>query len=155
MRNASRRSFTVEVKSDRRRPTTFIPPRVAQNAPPRRLTPEPVPEAKAPIVEKRRILPALPPPDARPAEAEPAPIVEERMPSRPRGRPRKPRPAVVEPVAASAEAPAPAPAAVPHRSVEAPGTARPETQARARKIVPATDLPRGERWKRRLGRWSR
>ena len=148
MRSRSRRTFTVEVRSDVRRLAAGIPSRVA---------PPVVPQPRAfqvlpaePLVEKRRILPSLIVQDA--PQAEPMLSTEESPPRRGRGRPRKePQPPVVrerEFVAPAVAAVAPQPAApspmLPARS-----------DAVKRAFKPEAALAPGERWKRRLSRWSR
>lgn len=164
MRNSSRRSFTVEVKSVGRRSSTFIPTRVST---PPELASQTVFSTpvvnREPMTEKRRVLPNLIEPEVPAIEPAALPVAEDVPPRRPRGRPRKVLPAATAPVAAEAEraivvepvivtAPVPAPVADP----EAPETERSAPLLRKRKDIPAAELPRGERWKlRRLGRWSR
>lgn len=153
MRNVSRRSFTVEVKSTGRRASTIIPTRVAAPPVP---TPQTVFSA-APVApretaaEKRRVLPSLIEPEVPEIEAAPPPVAEDATPRRPRGRPRKEPLPVSPPPVAREDAVAPEPVIVAAPPVEAaPSTPR------KRREMPATELPRGERWKtRRLGRWSR
>ncbi len=158
MRNLSRRSFTVEAKSGGRRGSTIIPTRVA---------PPPVPQhaslfrsdpaSTEPAAEKRRVLPNLIVPETPEPVQDPEPALEERPVRRPRGRPPKPRPLPVEPVAAPAKAAAPVPPPLAPVAVTVAGPAEPAQTPRRRKADPIPDLlPRGERWKtRRLGRWSR
>lgn len=144
MRNTLRRSFTVEVKSSERRHVTIIPSRIV---PPVR--PEPraflaiAPEGIDPAVAPRRILPSLIVPEVEP---KPTRRAEEQPAQRRRGRPRKVPPATVDPVAEPvAEA---APAAFP-KAAAAPSIPIKRT------AKPVSALMPGERWKRRLGRWSR
>ncbi len=160
MRNVSRRSFTVEVKSTGRRASTIIPTRVAA-------APAPVPQTlfspaaapREPVAEKRRVLPNLIEPEVPEIEIAPPPVAEDAPPRRPRGRPRKhPLPVNALPMSplpvarAAIVAPEPVVVAAPP-PVEA---AAPAPAPRKRKEMPGAELPRGERWKtRRLGRWSR
>lgn len=164
MRNSSRRSFTVEVKSVGRRSSTFIPSRV--NAPPETASQSvfstPVLN-REPATEKRRVLPNLIEPEVPAIEPAAPSIAEEAPPRRPRGRPRKVLPIAAAPVAAESEivivaqpeivaGPVLAPSA--DSAPAEPGRSTPVL--RKRKDMPAAELPRGERWKlRRLGRWSR
>lgn len=152
MRNAGRRSFTVEVKTAGRRNATFIPTRVA--APPTpspRSAPLPLPAPSAPIVEKRRVLPSLIVPEVLPIEPETASVLEGQPMRRPRGRPRKPQTIQAAPADASEVDTLLVPPATPVEPMQA--LVRPPRRSKA---APVAELPRGERWKaRRLGRWSR
>lgn len=154
MRNVSRRSFTVEVKSAGRRSSTFIPTRVgAPPAPAPKLLVSSPAVSPEPAAEKRRVLPSLIVPEVPEIEAAPTPAAEE-PPRRPRGRPRKHPLPVGAPASAKVEAMAVAePAVIPAPEPAAPPA---EQGPRKRKDLPLAELPRGERWKtRRLGRWSR
>ena len=134
----SRRSFTVETKSGGRRQTD-IPSRAPPPADrgPAAFRPLPA-EPQASVAEPRRILPSLIVQEASLAEPEPT--------QRRRGRPRKAPQDVVEPVAESA-------------SKTVPALVTQVTEVRfapaKRAARPAAVLSPGERWKRRLGRWSR
>lgn len=152
MRNVSRRSFTVEVKSVGRRSSTIIPTRVAAPAAPAPQTMFSVSAApREPAPEKRRVLPSLIVPEEPEIEVAPPPTAEDAPPRRPRGRPRKNPLPVEAPRVAQVE-----PAAEPERDVSPEPAAAAIAGPRKRKDLPAVELPRGERWKtRRLGRWSR
>jgi hypothetical protein len=152
MRNAGRRSFTVEVKTAGRRNATFIPTRVA--APPTpspRSAPLSSPVPSAPVVEKRRVLPSLIVPEVLQIEPETAPVFQEQSVRRPRGRPRKPQAIQAAPPTAPEADALPLPPLTSVEHIQA--SARPPRRSKA---DAALELPRGERWKaRRLGRWSR
>ncbi len=156
MRNVSRRSFTVEVKSTGRRASTIIPTRVAAPSAPTPQTLFSTPAApREPAAEKRRVLPNLIEPEVPEIEPAPPPVAEDAPPRRPRGRPRK-HPLPVSPPPVAREIPVVAEpviaAALPPPAEAAPSAPAP----RKRKEMPGAELPRGERWKtRRLGRWSR
>lgn len=158
MRNVSRRSFTVEVKSVGRRSAAIIPTRVA--APPAPATHSifsPPAVAREPAAEKRRVLPNLIVPEVPDIEAAPPPVAEEAAPRRPRGRPRKNPLPFALPVEVPILAKVEAAAVAEPETVVSPEPAAPSlTGPRKRKDLPVAELPRGERWKtRRLGRWSR
>ena len=152
MRNRSSRSFTVETKSGgRQRP--IIPHRAIAPVALRPAVSWPPPaELKAPAVETRRILPNLIVPEPTQVEAERMQVSEETTPKPRRGRPPKAKPIAVEMIEKL----------IPERAVEF----EPEKPARtpaprmqppqvARVAKAPAALPPGERWKRRLGRWSR
>jgi len=161
------KSFTVEVK---RRPTSLGKKPMLPDA----IAPAPEPPAaailfsspeKVPLVaaEPRRILPCLVT-DAAIDAAKAAAEVEEAPAPRPRGRPRKQRNAdELAPLAprkrgrprkspVEAKEPAPKPALQPARQAQpAPALVVVGASARASMRRAVTDeLPRGERWKRRL-----
>lgn len=164
------KSFTVEVK---RRPTSLNKKPLLVDAP----APVPEPPAaavlfssteKAPAVaaEPRRILPCLVT-DAAIDAAKAAAEIDEAPASRPRGRPRKQRNAEElaplaprkrgrprkTPVEAKEPAPKPvrAPVQPPRQVRPAPALVVVGASARASERRAAVDeLPRGERWKRRL-----
>lgn len=160
MRNRTPPSFTVETKSGGRHQRTFIPHRATAAATPRPTVSWPPPaEPKVLSAEPRRILPRLIVPEPTQVEPEPAQVQpervqgsEERWPKPRRGRPPKAKPLaaemVEEPIVRAAIQVAPAELASPSapRTLIAPLT---------RTAKPSADLPIGERWKRRLGRWSR
>ena len=156
MRSASRRSFTVEVKSTGRGRSTIIPTRVAAlGSPPPRPTLEPVPASSDVIAEKRRILPNLIVPEPLQVDPEPMSVAEDLPPRRPRGRPRKPRPDPILPVVEAVEVSETAEPALASLPLEREDNPVPAPTPRKLQARPKLDLARGERWKRRLGRWSR
>lgn len=154
MRNVSRRSFTVEVKSTGRRASTIIPTRVAAPAAPSPQTLFSTAAPREPVAEKRRVLPNLIEPEVPEIEPAPPPVAEDAPLRRPRGRPRK-HPLPVSAPSVAREIPVvaePVIVAPPPPAEAAPSAPAP----RKRKEMPVAELPRGERWKtRRLGRWSR
>lgn len=159
MRNHSSRSFTVENKSGGRNQRTFIPPRAAAPAAPQpAVSWSPPAEPQAPAAEPRRILPNLI--EAEPAQVEPEPAhvqtervraSEERTPKPRRGRPPKAKPIAAEmvegPIAGTTSKAAPV-------EPVSPSALRTPAAPLLRTVKPADALPLGERWKRRLGRWS-
>lgn len=150
MRNRSSRSFTVETKAGgRQRP--IIPHRAVTPVAPRPAVSWPPPaEAQAVTAEPRRILPSLITPELTQAEPEPAQVSEERSPKARRGQPPKAKPAAAE----VAQEPTAEPAA--ELAATAPTPAMETSGARpVRQLKSTPDLPLGERWKRRLGRWAR
>ena len=153
MRNRSPRSFTVENKSGGRSQRTFIPHRTSAPAIPRPVVswPQQV-EQQALAVEPRRILPSLIAPEPEQVEPERIPVSEEHSPKQRRGRPPKAKPVAAEtvekPIASATIQVAPA-------EPTPPAAPRMPIATLKRTVKPSVDLPIGERWKRRLGRWAR
>lgn len=152
-RSSVRRSFAVEVKSSGRRNAVTIPSRASVPAPsPKQslawpdLLEQPPEAASVQAAEPRRILPSLIVPEPPQMEPDPAPAPEARLPRVRRVKASRPR--VEDP---PSEIFAQAPAA-PLPAVAAPAVTTLVRRA-PRKDEPALAL--GERWKRRLPRWSR
>lgn len=157
MRRDTRRSFTVEIKSTDCRHATNIPHRVV---PPAVAQPwcSPAAPSEPPVAipEQRRILPSLIILEAAEIERELAPVVETQV-KRPRGRPRKATPiscASLEDLVEAAPIQTPAVVAVPQVDENHPA-APPTPVLRSLRIKAGANLPLGERWKKRLGRWAR
>lgn len=153
-RSSVRRSFAVEVKSSGRRGVVTIPSRASVPAPSPRQSiawpdalQQPLEPAPVQAAEPRRILPSLIVPEPPQEEPDPAPVPEARLPRVRRVKASRPR---VEdpPSEISAQAPA-----APLPPVAAPVVPATLVRRAPRKDEPAFAL--GERWKRRLPRWSR
>lgn len=160
MRNRSSRSFTVENKSGGRNQRTFIPHRATAPAAPRPAVSWPSPaEPQAPTVEPRRILPNLI--EAEPMQVEPeltqVQPVRERASKKGSSKPRRGRLPKAKPIATEVVEKPIAGATRKSTPVEPVSPSAPRTPAapQVRTMKPATALPLGERWKRRLGRWAR
>ena len=153
MRNRTPRSFTVETKSGSRNQRTFIPHRAEAPSAPRPTVSWPPPATlQAPAAEPRRILPSLIVPEASLNASEQTLVAEEISPRPRRGRLPKVKPIATEMV----EEPIPEPAVEIAPVEPAPPPATQTQPAQAIRVVKApAALPPGERWKRRLGRWSR
>lgn len=146
MRSRSSRSFTVETKSGRRQ-RPIIPHRAAAPEIPRpAVSWPPLPESSALVAEPRRILPNLIALEPEQVELAPVQVAEDGLPRRRRGRPPKVKQVAAEMVEEMITKPA----------VEiAVAALAPVHRASVRSAKLPAVLPPGERWKRRLGRWSR
>ena len=159
MRNRTPPSFTVETKSGGRHPRTFIPHRAVAPVVPRPAVSWPPPaEPKALRAEPRRILPSLIAPEPLQVEPELAQVQPEpmqvsavRSPKPRRGRPPKAKPIAVKVVDEQIAGPA---IQIAPAQLASPPAPRTLIAPLARIVKPSTTLPLGERWKRRLGRWS-
>lgn len=152
MRNRTPPSFTVETKSGGRHQRTFIPHRVVAPVVQRPAIYWPPPaEPKVPSTEPRRILPSLIATEPTQAEAERVQVSEERLPRPRRGRPPKDKPVTAE---AGEESTAGAAVEITPPEAASPSVQRTLIAPTMRTVKPSVVLPLGERWKRRLGRWS-